>query len=325
MKLLKRGMAGSLGLLMVALTLSGCGTSTNSTKASASKQVDMIISTFNNPFFVSVKNGAENEAKKLGYTLVVQNANNDSPTELNLAQTDIEEKPAALILDPVDSNAIVTAINSANSANVPVFAFDRMPAGGKILTFIGYDDFSGGKAAADALAKGVNDTGEVVEIQGTMGTNVAQNRSKSFEAEIAKFPNIHIVAKQPADFDRSQAMNVMTNLLEAHPGIKGVYASNDEMAMGVLAALKAKGLNKKVILIGNDGIKDALNAITSGDIYATIAESPYYEGVQVADIAEKIISKKVIPAETTLEGRMVNKSNIADYWKYLNKIGDPTD
>ena len=117
----------------------------------------------------------------------------------------------------------------------------------------------------------------------------------------------------------------MTNVLEAHPSITGVYAANDEMAMGVLAALKSRGLNKKVILVGNDGIKDVLDAITTGDIYATNAESPFYEGVQVADIAAKIVNKQTIPAKTTLEGRLVNKSNIATYWKYLNKIGDPTD
>ncbi|CEJ07188.1 Periplasmic binding protein domain, partial [Acididesulfobacillus acetoxydans] len=97
------------------------------------------MSTFNNPFFVSLKNGAEYEAKKLGYKLVVQNANNDNQTELNLAQTDILKKPAVLILDPVDSNAIVTAIDKANQAGIPVFAFDRKPAGGKLVTFVGYD------------------------------------------------------------------------------------------------------------------------------------------------------------------------------------------
>ncbi len=124
-----------------------------------------------------------------------------------------------------------------------------------------------------------------------MGTNVAQDRSKDFEEEIAKYPKIQIVAKQSANFDRSQALNVMTNVLQAHPDIKGVYAANDEMAMGVLSALKASNLNKKVILVGNDGIKDVLDAITAGDMYATHAESPFYEGSEVAKIASDIIVK----------------------------------
>lgn len=319
------------GVAVLAISLIGCGTqaptpsSTAKASGSSSKEVDMIMSTFNNPFFVSLKNGAEYQAKKLGYNLVVQNANNDNQTELNLAQTDILKKPAALILDPVDSNAIVTAIDKANQAGIPVFAFDRQPAGGKLVTFVGYDAIQAGKTAADALAKALNNTGKVVEIQGIMGTNVAQDRSKGFEDEIAKYPNIKIVAKQPANFDRGQALNVMTNVLQAHPDLNGIYAANDEMAMGVLAALKAGGLTGKVQVVGNDGIKDALDAISAGTLAASNAESPFYEGVKVADIANSIIKGETIPPATTLEGQLVNKDNAAKYWDYLKSIGDPQD
>ncbi len=325
---------GSLSVAMLSSLVAGCGTqpsmnSNNSavgaTTGSNSKEVDLIMSTFNNPFFVSLKNGAEFEAKKLGYNLVVQNANNDNQTELNLAQTDIVKKPAALILDPVDSNAIVTAITQANKANVPVYAFDRKPVGGNIETFVGYDAIEAGKRAADALAKGLNNKGTVIEIQGIMGTNVAQDRSKGFEEEIAKHPNIKVVAKQPANFDRGQALNVTTNLLQANPNVNGIYAANDEMGMGVIAALKARGLNGKVVVVANDGIKDALDAITNGDMYATNAESPFFEGVKVADIAGNILTGKPVPPETTLEGQLVTKANINQYWSYLKGIGDPED
>ncbi len=344
-KRIKAGMTCVAGAALLNLLLAGCGSqpsssngsntsgggnstaSTNSTGSSSrgGKQVDLIISTFNNPFFVSLKNGAQYEAQKLGYNLVVQNANNDITTELNLAQTDIQNKPACLILDPVDSNGIVTAINAANKAGIPVFAFDREPAGGKIETFVGYDAIAAGKRAADALAKALNYSGKVVEIQGIMGTNVAQDRSKGFEEEIAKYPNIQIVAKQPANFDRATALDVMTNILQAHPDINGVYAANDEMAMGVLAALKAAGKAGKVVLVGNDGIKDSLDAIASGDMYATNAESPFEEGIKVAEIAGDIINGKSVPAATTLEGQLVTKSNLSQYWNFLKSIGDPND
>lgn len=301
------------------------GSGSGGSSGSSSKEVDLIMSTFNNPFFVSLKNGAQYEAHKLGYNLVVQNANNNISTELNLAQTDILKKPACLILDPVDTNGIVTAINAANQAGIPVFAFDRMPASGKIKTFVGYDAIAAGKRAANALAKALNGKGKVVEIQGIMGTNVAQGRSQGFEAAIAKYPGIQIVAKQPANFDRSQALNVMTNILQAHPNISGVYAANDEMAMGVLAALKAVGKEGKVVVVGNDGIKDALVAITKGDMYATNAESPFEEGVKVAQIAGDILNGKTVPPATTLEGQLVTKANVNQYWGYLKSIGDPND
>lgn len=331
---MKKTFAGALSVLLMSGMLAGCGGTKSSSASSSSstsssgtseKEVDMIISTFNNPFFVSLKNGAEAEAKKLGIKLVIQNANNNNQTELNMAQTDILKKPAVLILDPVDSKAIVSSIKQANNANIPVLAFDRMPNGGKLESFIGYDAITAGKNAADALAKSLNNKGKVIEIQGIMGTNVAQDRSKGFEEQIAKYPNIQVVAKQPADFDRSKALNVMTNLLQAHPDVNGVYAANDEMAMGVISALKARNLTKKVLVVGNDGIKDALDAVTGGTMAATNAESPFYEGMQVVDIAKKIIDGKQVKAETTLEGQLVTKDNVDAYWGYLKKIGDPED
>lgn len=326
------GMTCVAGATLLSVLVAGCGsqpaTSSGNTApsdGSSGKEVDLIMSTFNNPFFVSLKNGAQYEAQKLGYKLVVQNANNDIATELNLAQTDIQKKPACLILDPVDSNGIVTAINAANQANIPVFAFDRMPVGGKIATFVGYDAIAAGQRAADALAQALNNKGKVVEIQGIMGTNVAQDRSKGFEQEIAKYQGIQIVAKQPANFDRSTALNVMTNILQAHPDINGVYAANDEMAMGVLSALKAGGKVGQVVLVGNDGIKDTLDAITSGDMYASNAESPFAEGAKVADIAGSILKGTSVPPATTLEGQLVNKDNVSQYWDHLKGIGDPND
>lgn len=339
--MLKKGLACLLGASMLVSSLAACGSSSGSASSAAqsaaqsaastaaaggSKEVDMIISTFNNPYFVSVKNGAETAAKKLGYTLVVQNANNDNTTELNLASTDILKKPACLILDPVDSTAIVSAVKKANDANVPVFCFDRKPNGGNTLTFVGFDELKSGQKAADALGKALNGKGKVVEIQGTMGTQVAQDRSKGFEQEMAsKYPDIQIIAKQSASFDRSQALNVMTNVLQAHSDINGAYAANDEMAMGILSALKTRNLQKKVCVVGNDGIKDALDGITSGIMTATNAESPFFLGTSVAEIADKVIKNEKLPQATTLDSTIVDASNIKDYWAYLTKLGDPND
>lgn len=287
----------------------------------------MIMSTLNNPFFVSVKNGAQAQATKAGLSLDVQNANNSDATALNLATTAITKQPGVLIIDPVGSDSATASVKAANQAKVPVMAFDRKPSGGDLAAFVGYDAIQAGRNAADALARGVGDKGTVVEIQGILGTNVAQDRSKGFEEQMAaKYPNIKIVAKQAADFDRGKALNVMTNILQANPNINGVYAANDEMAMGVLAALKARSLAGKVILVGNDGISDALAAIASGDMYATNAESPYALGQRVVDIAMDVLNgKAVADADQTLEGELVTKDNVKAYAQHLVAIGDGAD
>lgn len=309
----------------LAMTLAGCsrGTSSAATgSGTAALSSTLVISTLNNPFFVSVAAGAQSQAKASGLKLDVQNANNSDQTSLDQTATALTKSPSVLIIDPVSSASGGTITTQANNANIPVVAFDRKPSSGKIASFIGYDAIQAGKNGAKSLAEAIGDTGKVVEIQGILGTNVAQDRSKGFNEGIAAFPNIKIVAVQSANFDRGTALNVMTNILQANPDIAGVYAANDEMALGVVAALKARGLAGKVKVVGNDGIGDALAAIQAGTMYSTNAESPFVLGKEVVAIAVKVANKKPVSADTVLEGRLVTKANIAAFCTYLSGEGD---
>lgn len=319
---------------LTALSLAACSSSSKSSSSGSgsngngngNKTADLVISTLNNPFFVSLKNGAAAQAKKDGYSLTIQNANNNDSTELNFVTTDLVKKPGVLILDPTSSSAAAAAVKQANSASIPVVAFDRQPNSGSLKAFVGYNAIDAGKRAADALAKAIHDKGDVVEIEGILGTNVAQDRHKGFQLEIAKYKNIHVVASQAADFDQATALNVMTNILQAHPTIQGVYAANDEMALGVIAALKSRNLAGKVAVVGNDGIEQALADVQNGLLTATNAESPYAEGQRVADLANDVLQSKKIPqASTTLEGQIVTKANLKAYAKHLVSIGDSAD
>ncbi len=323
------------GVVLVAIlsasALSGCSRKEGSNSAAGGsgekrdKSAVMIMSTLNNPFFVSVKNGAAAQAKKNGLKLDVQNANNSDATALNLATTAVSKQPGVLILDPVGSQSATSSVTAANQANIPVMAFDRQPDGGKLSTFVGYDAVQAGKNAADSLAEALGNKGKIVEIQGILGTNVAQDRSKGFEQEMKKHPGITTVAKQSADFDRGKALNVMTDVLQAHPNVDGVYAANDEMAMGVLAALKSRKLAGKVKLVGNDGIADALAAIQAGTMYSTNAESPYALGQQVAGLATDLVAGKKVKTNKVLEGQLVTKDDVQAYASHLVKIGDSAD
>ncbi|MGV9341310.1 substrate-binding domain-containing protein [Streptomyces sp. NPDC003688] len=315
---------------VTALALTGCsrGATTDaasSGKASGKKTATLIMSTLNNPFFVSVGNGAKSQAAKSGVKLSVQNANNSDSTALNLATTAVSKQVGALIIDPVSSTSATASVKQANGAGIPVLAFDRKPEGGELASFIGYDAIQAGRNAADALAKSLGEKGTIVEIQGLLGTNVAQDRSKGFEEQIAKYPKIKTVAKQAADFDRAKALDVMTNILQAHPDINGVYAANDEMAMGALAALKSRHLAGKVKLVGNDGIADALAAIQDGTMYATNAESPYALGQKVVSLTGEVLDGKKVSAAETLQGKLVTKDTVGAYAQYLVGIGDSAD
>ena len=307
-----------------ALSLAACNRSSPSAEAGAGKTTSatLVISTLNNPFFVSVADGAKAKAKALGANIDVQNANNADQASLDLSSTALSKKPSVLIIDPVSSASGGSIVSQANSAGVPVVAFDRMPQGGDLKAFIGYDAIQAGKNGAKALGEAVGGKGKVVEIQGIMGTSVAQERSKGFESGIKAFPGISVVATQPAEFDRGKALDVMTNVLQSHRDIVGVYAANDEMAMGVIAALKAAGLSGKVKVVGNDGIADAVKAIKDGSLYATNAESPFALGSEVMGLAGQVAGGQKVEKNKVLEGSLVKSADVTSYCAKLAALGD---
>ena len=310
----------------MSLSLAACNRTSPSSSASsgpkAVKSATLVISTLNNPFFVSVADGAKAKAKTLGMTIDVQNANNADQASLDLASAALNKKPAVLIMDPVSSASGGSIVALANTASVPVVAFDRMPKGGDLKAFIGYDAIQAGKNGAKALGEALGGKGKIVEIQGIMGTSVAQERSKGFEEGLKAFPGITIVATQPAEFDRGTALNVMTNVLQSNRNINGVYAANDEMAMGVIAALKAAGLISKVKVVGNDGIADAVKAIKDGTLYATNAESPFALGSEVMALAGKVANGETVEKNKVLQGFLVKTADVPSYCKKLADLGD---
>ena len=306
------------------LSLSACNRESPSgtAAAGANKSATLVISTLNNPFFVSVADGAKAKAKKLGFTIDVQNANNADQASLDMASASLSKKPSVLIIDPVSSASGGSIVTQANSAGVPVVAFDRMPEGGNLKAFIGYDAIQAGKNGAKALGEAVGGKGKVIEIQGIMGTSVAQERSKGFQEGIKAFPGIKVVATQAAGFDRGKALDVMTNVLQSNRDIQGIYAANDEMALGVIAALKAAGLSGKVKVVGNDGIADAVKALKDGTLYATNAESPFSLGSEVMDLAGKVAKGEKVEKNKVLQGFLVKTADVSSYCAKLAVLGD---
>ena len=319
----KVAMISVVGLLVVGAGVTTAVRSTDDGSAGAQqKSATLVISTLNNPFFVSVGDGAKDQAAKLGVTLDVQNANNNDTASLNQATTALVKKPGVLLLDPTSSEAGGSITVKANQANVPVVAFDRVPDQGKLAAFIGYDAVQAGKNGAKALCEAVGGTGKVAELQGLLGTSVARDRSEGFKAGMKECPGVQVVAVQSADFDRGKALDVTTNILQANPGITGIYGANDEMALGAVAAVKSRGLLSTIKIVGNDGIGDALAAVKSGEMYATNAESPFALGQEVAKIGHAVASGDKVEESRVLQGKLVTGSGVDEFCSYLRGIGD---
>jgi ribose transport system substrate-binding protein len=235
-------------------------------------EIAMSVSTLNNPFFVDLRAGAQAEADRLGVELRVTDASEDSSQQANAVQNAIAQNADAIVVNPVDSDAIVPSVKAANEAEIPLVGVDRAPSAGEVVTTVASDNVAGGRMAAQRLVEQVG-SGPVAVLEGEPGTSAARERGEGFTEEIAEHPQIEVVASQPADFDRTKALDTMQNILQAHPDVRGVFAANDEMALGAVKALGARaGTDVKVV--GFDGTPEGLTAVEAGQINADIAQQP---------------------------------------------------
>ncbi len=285
-----------------------------SDSAASSPKVVLALSTLNNPFFVELRDGAQAQAKKDGIQLDVVDAQNDSATQANQMATAATGSTKAVIINPVDSDAAGTSVGALNKANIPVVGVDRTVNGAKLDSFVASDNVAGGKQAAVELAKAMGEKGSIIVLQGVAGTSASRDRGEGFAEGMKAYPNIKTVAKQTANFDRAAALDVTTNLLQANPGVTGVFAENDEMALGAIQALGARA-GDSVKVVGFDGTADGLAAITKGTLAATIAQQPAKLGQLAVDLAAKLAKGEKVDATVSVPVVTVTKANVSDYTK----------
>ncbi|PKM49326.1 MAG: D-ribose ABC transporter substrate-binding protein [Firmicutes bacterium HGW-Firmicutes-7] len=272
--------------------------------------IGLSMNTQTNPFFVDVKDGVQKAADDLGIQLFITDAQDDPAIQMKDIENLITKRPDAIIIDTCDSDAIVAAVEACNEANIPVFTMDRQANGGVVIAHIGYDAIKSGKIAGQYLVDTLGGKGKIVELQGIMGTNVAQNRSAGFNEIISANPGMEIVATQVADFDRAKAMSVMENILQANKEIDGLYAANDEMLLGALEAIEAAGRLEEITMIGCDAIDDTLEVMKAGKVEATIAEPPFFLGKAILNTAFDYLEGKSVEASVVLDNSLVTQENV---------------
>lgn len=293
------------GVLMAA-GFAGCGKSKDtgtSPKVEESKKIGMVISTLNNPFFVTMKEGAEKKAKELGYELIVLDSRNDGATERSNVEDLIQKGAKVIIVNPTDSDAVGNAIKVANDSKIPVVTVDRNASSGEVVSHIASDNVAGGKLAAEFIIEKLGGKGNIVELQGLPGTSAAKDRGKGFHDGLTGKDTLKVVASQPADFDRQKGLSVMENIIQAQPDFQAVFCHNDEMALGAAKALTGK----KVIVVGFDGNDDAVKAVESGEMAATIAQQPDLMGSMSVENAVKILKGESVQKEIPVELKLIKK------------------
>lgn len=318
MKKLKKYSFVSSLLLAGVLTLSACSTGTdngaannnaNTTNEGAKGgkvKIGLSISTQNNPFFVTLKQGAEKAAKDAGAELIVVDAQDDTSKQISGIEDLIQQKVDVILINPTDSDAVVTAVESANDANIPVITVDRAANGGTVVTHIASDNVKGGQMAGDYILEAIGGKGNIVELQGTAGTSAARDRGEGFHKAVDGKDGVKVAASQPADFDRAKGLSVMENILQSNSDVQAVFAHNDEMALGALQAIEAAG-KKDIIVVGFDATDDAVNAVNAGTLAATVAQKPEMIGQQSIETAIKVAAGDQVESSIPVDLELITK------------------
>lgn len=276
-----------------------------SAPAMAKDAIALVISTLDNPFFVALKEGAEKQAKALDYDLVVLDSQNDPAKELANVEDISVRGVKILLINPTDSDAVGNAIAVANQKKLPVITLDRAANKGQVVSHIASDNTAGGEMAGNYIAEKLGKGAKIIQLEGIAGTSAARERGAGF-AKAAQAHDFKILASQPADFDRSKGLNVMENLLTAQPEVQGVFAQNDEMALGALRAIQAAG-KKDLVLVGFDGTDDGVKAVKGGKMAATIAQQPEKIGEIGVQTADKVLKGEKVEASIPVELKLINQ------------------
>ena len=296
--------------VVLALGCTGCmitidGERTAAASGTVNNSIGLSVSTQNNPFFVTLVEGAEAAAQELGVKLTVVDAGDDVTKQASDIEDLVSKQVGVLIVNPVDSDAVSSAVSSAVSRGVKVISVDRAVDGVEIDCQIASDNVVGAEMATQYIVDTLGEGIKVAELQGTVGASAAIDRGQGFHNVADE--KLDVVSSQPANFDRTEGMSVMENMLQSNGDIQAVFAANDEMALGAVEAISGAG--KDIMVMGFDATDDAIEAIKAGHMDATIAQQPDLIGKTAVEQAVKLINGETIDKAIPVEVTLITKDN----------------
>ncbi|MFN0086014.1 MAG: sugar ABC transporter substrate-binding protein [Blastocatellia bacterium] len=309
-----------LFILLAAALLSlfgGCGR--NQSSSDGRPTIALVVKTLNNPFFNDMQKGAEEAARRLNVNLLVQAAEREVDVEkqMQIIENLIQSRVSALCVTPSGSKEIVPAIVKANQAGIPVVILDTRvnpealaAANGKVAAFIGSDNLEGGRLAGELMVKTLGGKGMVAILEGIPGHETGDSRLKGFRQAVSGSPGIQIVSSQTANWERDQGYNVFQNMLQAQPGIQGLFACSDLMALGAVEAIRASGKAGKISVIGFDAFSEARDAVRNNLMAATVAQFPADMGRQGVETAVRLLKGEPIQEEMTVKIELITRENL---------------
>lgn len=290
---------------VVSLLVSGC--SDNATENKEKVLVGFSVSTLNNPFFVSMVEGAESKAKEIGVNLTVLDAGNDTAKQTSDIEDLISKKIKVLIVNPEDSAAVASVIGDAKKAGIKIIAVDRYVDGQEVDVYIGTDNVKAGETAGKYFLEKINSGAKIAILEGVPGASSAIDRYQGFLNAIQG--KVEIVASLTANYDRSEGLFVTENVLQANPDISGILSANDEMALGAIEAVESanKIPGKDILITGFDAGFDARQAVKDGKMLFTVEQQTTAMGQIAVESALKIINGEVVEKNIPIDITIIDK------------------
>jgi ribose transport system substrate-binding protein len=305
----------TVGLLTIlaSLFLSACGSSAPaSTGPKQIKTIGLTVQAISNPFFVAIQHGAEAEAKKIGATVIMEDANHDIGKQSDEIDDFIQKQVDLILLNAVDSAGIAPAVKRAVAAGIPVVAVD-VGADGGVAATVASDNVAAGRLACQYMSDRLKGQGKIAIVDGPPVTAVI-DRVKGCKEVLTKNPGLQVVATQVGTGDRDKGLELGTNILTANPRLDAIFAINDPTALGVeLAAQQAKRSNLFIIAV--DGSPDAVTALKQKGLFAaTAAQSPYDIARTGVQIGEKVVAgEKLTLTNVKVPVSLVTQDNVNNY------------
>jgi ribose transport system substrate-binding protein len=307
---------------ILAIAQGGCRKQSGGSAGDANGKTVVGFSQMENdgPWRIAETNSMKSEAAKLAdkFELVITDAQGQTSKQVSDVEDLVSRGVRAIFLAPRERNGLEPALQAAKEANIPVILVDREAAGTPgvdFVTVLKSDFIEQGRRAAEWLAQQTNGKANIVELTGTSGASVSQDRQQGFADEIRKHPGMKIIASQTGNFNRAEGQKVMQNIIQSlGPQITAVYAHNDEMAIGAIQALKAAGMKagKDILIVSIDGERAALQAIVDGDMNASVESNPRF-GPLAFETLQKFLNGEKVPPKIILPDRFFDASNAKQY------------
>ena len=285
---------------------SGCQPAANNAGA---KRIGVTLLTREHEFYRQLEAGLKEAADKQGYQLIVTSGDFDLAKQQSQIENFIVQRVDAIIVCPADSKGIGPAIERANQAKIPVFTADIAAQGGEVVSHIASDNLSGGRLAADFIAKALKGEGSV-GIIGQQEVQTGLDRELGFKEEMRKYPQIKIVSVLNGGGVRDRALKAAEDMLQGNPGMKGIFGINDDSALGALSAAEARG-RTDLVIVGYDATPEAVQAIERNSaLKADVAQQPRDLGAKTIDAIHSYLTGGQVQKQIAVPVQIVDATNL---------------